>query len=135
MGVVPAGGVHVNIPVGLAAAIAGARLMREARDDTQGRHAGVGLVLPTLAAAAMASLPAERFATGTAIFQMSRQLGRALFVAVLGSPGPDTALEAFQGGWILILVGSLGAAAGALCIGRAGAAVRPGALAAAGAEA
>lgn len=101
--------------------------------------AGVGLVLPTLAAAATASLPPARFATGTAIFQMSRQLGSvlgvALFVAVLGTPGPGATLGAFQGAWTLLVVASLAAAAAAMGIGRAGAAPRPAALAPAGAEA
>ena len=39
--------------------------------------AGVGMTLGTLPAAATASLPPARFATGTAIFGMSRQLGSA----------------------------------------------------------
>ena len=51
---------------------------------------GVGLTLPTLTATATSSLPAERFATGSAVVNMARQfgftLGIAIFVAVLGSP-------------------------------------------------
>ena len=82
---------------------------------------GVGLVLPTMAAAAAASLPPERFATGTAVFQMSRQLGSvlgvALLVAVIGQPAPDEALDAFQGGWALLVGASLAAAAAAFAIG------------------
>ena len=82
---------------------------------------GVGLVLPSMAAAAAASLPPERFATGTAVFQMSRQLGSvlgvALLVAVLGTPAPGEALDAFQGGWALQIGTALAAAATALAIG------------------
>ena len=39
---------------------------------------GVGLVLPSLSAAATLSLPPERFATGTALQSMCRQVGLAL---------------------------------------------------------
>ena len=44
---------------------------------------GVGLVLPSLAGAAASSLPPARFATGSAVFSMARQLGSVLGVAVL----------------------------------------------------
>ena len=44
---------------------------------------GVGLVLPSLASAAASSLPPARFATGSAVFSMSRQIGSVLGVAVL----------------------------------------------------
>jgi EmrB/QacA subfamily drug resistance transporter len=44
---------------------------------------GVGLVLPSLASAAASSLPPRRFATGSAVFSMSRQIGSVLGVAVL----------------------------------------------------
>jgi EmrB/QacA subfamily drug resistance transporter len=44
---------------------------------------GVGLVLPSLASAAASSLPPTRFATGSAVFSMSRQIGSVLGVAVL----------------------------------------------------
>src|SRR5207244_1693559 len=37
--------------------------------------AGVGLVLPALASAASSSLPPARFATGSAAFTMTRQIG------------------------------------------------------------
>ena len=45
--------------------------------------AGVGLVIPTITAAAAVVLPPERFATGTAVVSMGRQLGVAVGVAVL----------------------------------------------------
>src|SRR3954453_10930548 len=44
---------------------------------------GVGLVIPTLSGAAGAALPPQRFATGSGVFGMSRQLGSALGVALL----------------------------------------------------
>ena len=44
---------------------------------------GVGLMLPSLGGAATAPLPPERFATGSALYVMSRQIGIALGVAGL----------------------------------------------------
>ena len=44
---------------------------------------GVGLTLASQPAAATSELPPDRFATGTAVFGMARQLGSALGVAVL----------------------------------------------------
>src|SRR5918999_1288961 len=65
---------------------------------------GVGLTLPTLTAAATSSLPRERFATGSAVINMARQigftLGVAVLVAVLGKPhSPGQHLAAYQHGW------------------------------------
>jgi hypothetical protein len=83
--------------------------------------AGVGLVLPTLSAAATGPLPAARFATGTAVLGMSRQLGSALGVAVLvaivGTPGAGAALDAFRGGWVFISLSALAASAVLLSVG------------------
>jgi EmrB/QacA subfamily drug resistance transporter len=45
--------------------------------------AGVGLTQPTLFGVAAAALPADRLATGTAILNMSRQIGMAIGVAVV----------------------------------------------------
>jgi EmrB/QacA subfamily drug resistance transporter len=85
---------------------------------------GVGLTLPTLASAAAAALPPARFATGSAVLSMSRQLGAvlgvAILVAVLGEPSPAEAPAAFDDAWAFI---ALAAAAGALAgaaIGRVG---------------
>jgi len=69
--------------------------------------AGVGLTLPTLMAAAAASLPARAFATGSAVVNMIRQVGMAIGVAVLvallGTPGSRAGrLAAFHRGWWVI---------------------------------
>src|SRR3954471_4005177 len=70
--------------------------------------AGVGLVIPSLTSAATASLPPERFATGSAALSMSRQIGVALGVAVLvsivGTPAPAEAIDKFQDGYLFISV-------------------------------
>jgi EmrB/QacA subfamily drug resistance transporter len=75
---------------------------------------GVGLTLGTLPAAATASLPAGRFATGSAVFGMARQLGSAIGVAVLialiDSSGGDL-LHGLRNGWWFALGSALGAAA------------------------
>ncbi|HYW25838.1 MAG TPA: DHA2 family efflux MFS transporter permease subunit [Terriglobales bacterium] len=79
---------------------------------------GVGLTLPTLGSSAAASLPATRFAAGSAVSNTSRQLGTvlgvSLLVVVLGSITPGTALAAFQRGWTLML--ALAAATALVCV-------------------
>jgi EmrB/QacA subfamily drug resistance transporter len=68
---------------------------------------GVGLVLGPLPAAATMSLPPDRFATGTAVFGMARQLGAAIGVAVLvallADPAPDELFSHLQRGWVFAL--------------------------------
>jgi MFS family permease len=66
--------------------------------------AGVGLALPTILSAATADLAPQRSATGSAVVNMSRQIGAvlgiAVFVAVVGSPqGVLAARDAFQAAW------------------------------------
>lgn len=76
--------------------------------------AGVGMALGTLPAAATAALPPSRFATGSAVFAMGRQLGTAIGVAAL-----IALIDAEQGdllgglrhGWWLSLAAGLGTAA------------------------
>ena len=72
---------------------------------------GVGLVIPTLSGAAAAALPPQRFATGSAIFGMSRQLGSALgvalFIAAVGTPAPADAVGAFRHGTMIVIAGGL----------------------------
>jgi EmrB/QacA subfamily drug resistance transporter len=93
--------------------------------------AGGGLALPTFVSAGAGVLPADRFATGSGVLNMARQLGFtlgvAILVAVLGAPGHGQhQLQAFRDGWIAVVVlALLGAAAGVapvrpvLVIGRA----------------
>lgn len=87
-----------------------------------GGGAGVGLVIPTLANAVAASLPPARFATGSAVYGMSRQfgvaLGIAILIAVLGNPGPGQVLASFRSGWEVMLGCALATAVTAMTIGR-----------------
>ncbi len=86
--------------------------------------AGVGMTLGTLPAAATSALPPSRFATGTAVFGMARQLGSAIGVAVLvallDGASPDL-LTGLRHGWAFALGTGIGAAGLALALGRAGA--------------
>ena len=82
---------------------------------------GVGFVLPSLASAAASSVPRERFATGSAIYTMTRQLGFVLgvsiLVAVMGTPSGTDPVAAFQRGWIFMVIASALGAGAALFIG------------------
>jgi EmrB/QacA subfamily drug resistance transporter len=84
--------------------------------------AGVGLVLPSLSAAATGGLPASRFATGTAVIGMSRQLGSALgvaiLIAILGTPTRATVIDGFMSGWTFLIASALTAAAVFLAVGQ-----------------
>jgi MFS family permease len=68
--------------------------------------AGVGLTFAPLTALAAASLPVEHAATGLGVVNMARQIGTALgiaiFVAIVGTPGPSTPISTFQHGWLFI---------------------------------
>jgi EmrB/QacA subfamily drug resistance transporter len=100
---------------------------------------GVGLVLSSTASAAAASLPAARFATGSAVLSMSRQIGAVLgvsiFVAVLGTPGPAEVLDAFDGAYRFMIAAGVLAALTAVAIGDVRPAVAAVPRAAASAEA
>ena len=72
------------------------------------------MTLPTLVAVASTSLPPERFATGSGVVTMARQvgftLGVAVLVAVLGSPvGAVERLHAFRHGWMVATAAGLAA--------------------------
>ena len=88
--------------------------------------AGVGFVIPTLASAVAASLPTARFATGSAIYGMTRQFGAALgvavLIAVLGTPHQAAMLGSFQTGWEVMAGLAFASAIAAAAIGRLGAA-------------
>jgi EmrB/QacA subfamily drug resistance transporter len=82
--------------------------------------AGFGMVVGTLPAVATAALPASRFATGTAVFSMARQLGTAIGVAVLvalvnASTGGDL-LAGLRRGWWFALMAGVGTATLALAL-------------------
>lgn len=82
---------------------------------------GVGLTLPTLIGAAAGALPPARFATGSAVTTMARQIGAVVGVAVvvstLGTPrGARAALDAFRHGWIAVIVATVLAAVGAILL-------------------
>jgi EmrB/QacA subfamily drug resistance transporter len=99
--------------------------------------AGVGLMLPSLGGAATAPLPPERFATGTALYAMGRQIGIALgvacLVAILGTASGAGAVHAFHHAWVFMAACSLSAGAILQGIGRTvpvrRTAVEPGAVA------
>ncbi len=76
---------------------------------------GVGLMLPSLGGAATAPLPPQRFATGSALYAMTRQIGVALgvacLVAILGTATGSSAVDAFHHAWIFMAGCSLVAGA------------------------
>ncbi|WP_245679326.1 MFS transporter [Actinomadura hibisca] len=85
---------------------------------------GVGLTLPTLVGSAAAALPPTRFATGSAITTMARQIGAvvgvALTVSLIGTPhGPQAVLDGFRRGWAAVIAASLLACAAALVLAAA----------------
>jgi MFS family permease len=65
---------------------------------------GTGLSVPLLTTIAAESLPAARYAEGSAVNSATRQIGAALgiaaIVAVVGTPSPVDAVDAFAGGWL-----------------------------------
>jgi EmrB/QacA subfamily drug resistance transporter len=64
---------------------------------------GVGLLLPSFTATAAATLKPDQLSTGIGVQTMCRQIGAALglatWVAIVGTPSPDDALDAFASGW------------------------------------
>jgi EmrB/QacA subfamily drug resistance transporter len=84
--------------------------------------AGVGFVIPTLASAVAGSLPRARFATGSAVYGMTRQfgiaLGIAVLIAVLSGAAKTGALASFRSGWEVMMAASIASAIAAVSIGR-----------------
>ena len=61
---------------------------------------GIGLTFPVLSAAAVSSLPAHRYAVGSAVNQTARQVGGAIGIAVLVLIlGDEPTLESFHHLW------------------------------------
>jgi EmrB/QacA subfamily drug resistance transporter len=69
---------------------------------------GVGLLLPSFTATAAATLAPEQLATGIGVQTMCRQIGAALglasWVAIVGTPAPGDAVDAFGLGWAFMSV-------------------------------
>jgi EmrB/QacA subfamily drug resistance transporter len=84
---------------------------------------GVGLTLPSMASAASSSLAPARFATGSAVFTMTRQLGFVLgvsiLVAILGSTHSPNPLAGFDHAWVFMVVSCALGVIAALAIGEA----------------
>jgi EmrB/QacA subfamily drug resistance transporter len=82
---------------------------------------GVGLTLPSLASAASASLPPARFATGSAVFTMSRQLGYVLgvsiLVALLGITAGGDPVAPFEDVWVFMAIAAALGSLAAFAIG------------------
>jgi EmrB/QacA subfamily drug resistance transporter len=96
--------------------------------------AGVGLSFAAWGSAAVAQLPAERFATGSAVLSCVRQIGAvlgiAILVAVLEAAAPGDAVSGFTDAYTLMAIGGGLAAVLALALGRVRAAApAPGAAA------
>ncbi|GAB1645393.1 MFS transporter [Krasilnikovia sp. MM14-A1259] len=72
---------------------------------------GVGLAMPSFTAVAVTAVGTARFSTAIGISSMFRQVGGALgvaaFVAILGTPAPGDALDAFRDGWAFMVLAAL----------------------------
>jgi EmrB/QacA subfamily drug resistance transporter len=84
---------------------------------------GVGFTMPTLFGVAASALPPHRFATGSGLVSMVRQIGLALGVAVLVAVlATDTSgyvsVHALDRGWVVIAVITAAAALSALFLPR-----------------
>ena len=84
---------------------------------------GIGLAFPTLGAAAVRDVPADRFATASAVNAAFRQvgavLGTALLVAIVGDPESlSAALSASDDGYLFAMLAALASGAAALALRR-----------------
>jgi MFS family permease len=84
--------------------------------------AGVGLSFASWSSAAVAQLPPERFATGSAVLACLRQIGAvvgiAVLVAVLEAAPAGDPLSGFTDAWTLMALAGLTTAALGLALGR-----------------
>jgi EmrB/QacA subfamily drug resistance transporter len=84
--------------------------------------AGVGLSFAAWGSAAVAELPPARYATGSAVAACARQIGAvlgiAVLIAVVGTPAPADALDAFHRAWTLMAIPATAAGFLALALGR-----------------
>jgi hypothetical protein len=68
--------------------------------------AGIGLSMPAFTAVAVTAVGPARIATAIGISAMFRQVGAALgvaaFVAVVGTPSREQAIDAYRNGWALM---------------------------------
>jgi len=91
---------------------------------------GVGLTLPSLVSAAVSAVPPQRFATGSGIVTMARQvgivLGVAILVTVLGQPGGADPLPPFQHATVVLAAAAASAGLVALLLVPASRAARAG---------
>ena len=83
---------------------------------------GIGLTFPVLSAAAVSSLPADRFGVGSAVNQTARQVGGAIgiaiMVAILGKPDTQAAaMIGFQSAWLYAAAMALTSGCVALFLG------------------
>jgi hypothetical protein len=76
--------------------------------------------MPGLSSAAIAALPPERLSTGSAVLNMSRQIGMALgvaiLVAILGEPGGADSMVQFRYSFIAMGVAALGSGLASLAL-------------------
>jgi EmrB/QacA subfamily drug resistance transporter len=84
--------------------------------------AGIGLTFAGFGSAAVAELPRNRYATGGAISNCTRQIGGVLgvstLIVVLGTPSPEDALHVFHRAWSFIALAGLAATLAGLALGR-----------------
>jgi hypothetical protein len=77
----------------------------------------VAMCLPQLSSAAVQGLPSDRYASGSAINQATRQLGStigvAMVVAFAGVNTPLNIVDHFQRVWWMIVISGLGVTAAA----------------------
>ncbi len=97
---------------------------------------GAGTLFPNLSGVAVASAPGSGFAASTGLNAVARQLGAALgvavVVAIIGTPSPLDALNAFDQAWRFGAACLFAAGLGCLALGRIRAEAAPGLAAAAG---